>query len=109
MRTPAGSECRYYYEDFHRGRELAECRLIQANQASLPWRPQLCASCRVPAVLRANGSAHLRLQLTVRKRFRWLARMELRAWCTAHSCAIEDPYHGCPLCLQEMLGGGPPA
>ena len=84
-----------------------ECRLIQASQTSLPWRPELCASCEVPAVLRANGSPHLRLQLTVRKRLRWFTRMELRAWCTAHSRAIDDPYRCCPLCLQDMLGGGP--
>src|SRR5688572_8219728 len=33
MRTPAGKECDFYYEDFHRGRELQECRIQKAAQS----------------------------------------------------------------------------
>ena len=28
MRTPAGTECPYYYADYYRGRSKQECRLI---------------------------------------------------------------------------------
>jgi hypothetical protein len=104
MRTPAGTECRHYYQDFHRGRELQECRLILGNRESVPWRPELCAQCQVPAVLRANGSPDLRLRLTVRKRLGLFTRLELEARCTAHDRIIEDPYVGCPECAHELPG-----
>lgn len=103
MRTPAGTECRYYYEDFHRGREQQECRLILANRASLPWKPTYCAKCPVPAILRANGSAHLRLELTVRKRFGLFTSLDVRAHCARHAADIADPYRGCDACASELL------
>ncbi len=28
MINPAGQECRFYYQDFHRGRSEQECRLV---------------------------------------------------------------------------------
>lgn len=104
MRTPAGKECRYYYEDFHRGRSLQECRLIQANPASPPWRPRDCFNCTVPAILLANGSPHLVLRGTVRQGFLGLVgrRVEVRAFCSKHQIPIEDPYVGCPLCNAEL-------
>ena len=106
MRTPAGSECRYYYEDYNRGREQQECRLVAANRASLPWKPEYCAKCDIPAILRANGSPHLSLQLTIRKRFGLFTVMDVEATCLKHACEIDDPYRGCPACAKELLGGG---
>ncbi len=103
MRTPAGQECAHYYEDFHRGRAVQECRLAAANAHSLPWQPTDCARCPVPAILQANASPHMRLTLTVRKR--WLGRfgrvLDVRAWCTLHDVPIENPYLGCPLDADE--------
>ena len=101
MRTPAGVECRYYYEDFNRGRQQQECRLIAQNRRSLPWTPDLCAKCPVPAVLRANGSPDLRLELTVTKRFGWLKGLKLEAYCLKHVVDVRDPLVGCPLCAAE--------
>lgn len=106
MRTPAGSECRHYYEDFNRGRQTQECRLIKQNPSSLPWAPGLCAKCPVPEVLRANGSPDLQLTLTVKKRFGLLTAMDLRARCRKHGTAVPDPIRGCPACAAE-LGGLP--
>lgn len=105
MRTPAGTECRHYYEDFHRGRETQECRLVLANRHSLPWREDLCARCRVPAVLRANGSPDLRLSLTVVKRFGFLTRLRIDAYCLKHACAIDDPFRGCAACAPDVDTG----
>lgn len=101
MRTPAGSECRHYYEDFHRGRQTQECRLIKANRLSLPWSPDLCAKCRVPAVLAANRSPDLRLELAVQKRFGLFRRLVLHAYCLKHVCDVPDPVRGCPQCAAE--------
>ena len=38
MRTPAGSQCPYYFEDFHRGRNRQECRLIDQTPRGCKWR-----------------------------------------------------------------------
>jgi hypothetical protein len=104
MRTPAGTECRYYYEDFHRGRARQECRLILAERDSLPWKPHLCSACAVPAVLRANGSPHLHLRLSARKRFGLFTRLHLVAVCREHATELDDPYRGCPDCARGAGG-----
>ncbi|MEM7346130.1 MAG: hypothetical protein AAF485_17970, partial [Chloroflexota bacterium] len=61
MKTPAGQECKFYYGDFHRGRNVQVCRLIERNPESLPWHPNLCSSCPVPEILLANASDTLKL------------------------------------------------
>jgi hypothetical protein len=105
MRTPVGKECRHYYEDFHRGRDVQECRLIQANPASLRWRPSHCKQCPVPDILNANSSPDLQLQLTVKPRMLGLGRqMEVTASCLKHHVPIEDPFVGCPRCNAERPG-----
>ena len=104
MRTPAGTECRHYYEDFHRGRQQQECRLVMANHRSLPWKPDVCAKCRVPQVLRANGSADLRLTLTIGRRFGLFASLTLDAYCARHGRPIADPMRGCAECAAEIPG-----
>lgn len=100
MRTPAGAECRYYYEDFNRGRQTQECRLVQRGRDALPWTPDLCGRCQVPAILRANGSPDLRLTLRVRKRFGLFKQLELEARCSRHDLPIEAPMQGCERCLE---------
>lgn len=110
MRTPAGTECPHYYEDFHRGRQQQECRLVEANTRSAPWSPSLCAKCPVPAILRANGSADLRLVATVVKRFRLFTTITVTAVCARHGGTIADPYLGCRACREDLdvsfLGDG---
>lgn len=105
MRTPAGVDCRYYYEDYNRGRAVQECRLIQAGPRSLPWRPELCARCRVPAILRANGSPYLRLSLRVTRRLGLFTRLEVEAHCARHGVAVDDPFRGCAECAAETGPG----
>lgn len=102
MRTPAGKECPHYYEDYHRGRELQECRLVKANPDSAPWKPKDCARCPVPDILRANASEDLRLRLTIRPVLLGLVRQfHVEAWCDLHDIPIEDPYTGCPRCMDD--------
>lgn len=101
MRTPAGVECRYYYEDFNRGREIQECRLLAQNPNSLPWEPDDCSRCPVPEILRANGSPHLRLEAKVTKKLGLFRRIEVASYCLKHAIEIEDPIRGCRECARE--------
>ena len=97
MRTPAGKECRFYYEDFHRGRSIQECRLLARSSDSLPWEPKVCQICPVPEILRANSCPHMQLRARlVRRWFR--RRMEVAAYCTDHHVEVTDPYVGCGHC-----------
>jgi hypothetical protein len=105
MRTPAGKDCKFYYADYNRGRNVQECRLIAANPDSLLWRPQLCALCPVPEILNANASPTLEFQLTVKPRLLGLGRrVEVQASCGKHRVALADPFVGCPDCHAERPG-----
>lgn len=99
MRTPSGTRCPYYYEDFYRGRSVQECRLIARNPRSEAWRPGLCAHCPVPGILRANACPNMALQAQVVRR--WLGfvrRVEVYAVCTEQQVEVQDPYVGCGHC-----------
>jgi hypothetical protein len=96
MRTPAGKECRHYYQDFHRGRSVQECRLVKENLSSLAWRPTDCSRCPVPDILNANASRDLRLQITITAGFLGLRRrLEVKAWCRGEPLTLEKAYTGC--------------
>jgi hypothetical protein len=105
MRTPAGTECAHYYEDFNRGRAIQVCRLAQANPDSLGWEPRDCSGCPVPAILRANGSPYLELTLTIKRGFLGLGRkIEVAAFCSKHLVDVDEPKAGCPQCNAERPG-----
>ncbi len=102
MRTPAGDECRYYYEDYYRGRSTQECRLIASNPRSRPWEPRLCARCPVPSILRANACPNMVLEGRVIRRWLGLVyRVEVYAVCTEYQVEVDDPYVGCGHCHSE--------
>jgi hypothetical protein len=102
MRTPAGEECPYYYEDFYRGRSKQECRLIARNPRSEPWEPKLCARCPVPGIKRANACPNMVLEArVVRRWFGLVRRVEIYAVCTEYEVEVEDPYVGCGHCHPE--------
>lgn len=105
MRTPAGKDCRYYYEDFHRGRKAQECRLVKENPDSVSWVPGDCSRCPVPDILNANASKNLELKLTITSRFLGLRReLVVSARCLKHDIPIEDAFVGCPQCNAERPG-----
>lgn len=105
MRTPTGKECQHYHEDFHRGRNIQECRLVNANPVSLRWRPNDCKNCPVPDILNANASQFLDLQLTIKPKLFGLGRqLEIKASCIKHRTDIDDPYIGCTKCNAERPG-----
>ena len=107
MRTPAGKECRFYYENFHRGRSDQECRLLQANpQNTENWHPKDCEACPVPAILQANSNPNLVLAGSIKKGFLGLfgRSVVVRAFCSKHLIDVPEPRVGCPQCAQERPG-----
>ena len=99
MKTPAGKECKYYYADFHRGRNVQACRLIERNPDSPPWQPNLCQTCPVPEILLANQSDTLKLDgKVVKKFFGFKQQVEVIGWCSECFSEIPNPMLGCPNC-----------
>lgn len=105
METPAGKECRFYYQNFHRGHSDQECRLIQANPNSPEWKPKDCFNCPVPEILQANSNPNLVLEGRIRKGFLGFnRRVEVTAFCSRHLIDVSTPHVGCPQCAQERPG-----
>ncbi len=105
MITPAGTECRFYYQDFFRGRSEQECRLVKGNSRSAEWKPSDCEQCPVPAILQANSSPNLVLEGTIKKGMLGLNRhMEVTAFCSKHLIDVPKPHVGCIKCAEERPG-----
>ncbi len=105
MRTPTGTECAFFYEDFHRGRDIRTCR-VRRSPRSAPWSPDDCTRCPIPAILLANGSPDLELTLTIRRGFfRIGGGVKVAARCARHGTPMEDPYVGCRSCVAEQMSG----
>jgi hypothetical protein len=102
VRTPAGTECRYYYEDYYRGRGQQECRLIAQNRESEPWGPKLCQGCPVPGILRANACPNLVLAGRVERRLLGIKReVVATAVCSKYLVDVPEPHVGCGHCHEE--------
>lgn len=92
--------CRYFYGDYHRGKDYEECRLIKRNPESRPWRRALCDSCPVPDLLVNTTCREIALEATVTRRWGLLERVEVYAVCAEHLLELADPNH-CPKCEAE--------
>ena len=105
MQNPAGRECHFYYEDYHRGNDVQECRLIANNVESSPWKPKDCATCPVPEILQANSSPDLVLEGSIAKGFLGINRhVEVTAFCSLHLIDVPKPQVGCPQCALDKPG-----
>lgn len=101
MKTPAGTECAYYYEDFGRGASRQECR-VSKQPHSLRWTPSDCARCPVPGILAANASPDLDIRITIHRGPLGIGRrVDAEVWCELHGPTITDPHVGCPECNAE--------
>ncbi len=100
MTTPTPVNCRYYYADFHRGRNHEECRLLKRNHESRPWRRALCDSCPVPDILISTNCKEIALEATVVKKWGLLERVEVYAVCAKHYIELDNPRF-CPQCAAE--------
>jgi hypothetical protein len=95
MKTPAGSECKYFYGDYYRGREHEECRLLPRE-----WTRDLCRTCPVPGIQRANACESMQLRPQVGRPL--LAALQRRVrvdpLCEKTGRSGFDPHIGCGEC-----------
>ncbi len=98
MKTPAGSECKYFYGDYFRGRNVEECRLLKA--AGQQWSADLCNSCPAPGIQRANACENLTLQASVNRPLDALfqRRVQIKAYCQKTEKSVSEPHIGCGDC-----------
>ncbi len=95
MKTPAGSECKYFYGDYYRGRNHEECRLVGAA-----WRRDMCRTCPVPGILLANACEFMRLQAGIARPVSaaFQRRVRVTAFCEKTERSGFDPHIGCGEC-----------
>jgi hypothetical protein len=84
-----------------RGRTTQECRLIAANPDSRAWHPNLCKTCPVPEILRANACANMTLEAQVGRRWLVLPQVRVRAFCSLSGQEVTEPMVGCGRCQEE--------
>ncbi len=98
MRTPTGIDCPYFYGDYFRGRSVEECRLLKA--ANQTWTADLCKTCPVPAVARANACENLQLRAKVARPFHaaFMRRVQISAYCHKSRRDVPEPHIGCGEC-----------
>ncbi len=100
MRTPAGTECKYFYGDYYRGRNQEECRLLAASQPAQKWTPDLCKTCPVPGITRANACENLVLIGKVGRSVLtgFQRRVQVVAYCRKTERPVDKPHIGCGEC-----------
>jgi hypothetical protein len=99
MKTPAGKECSYFFGDYHRGRNIEECRLLLKNPDSPPWKPSLCQTCPVPDIERQNACPNLVLDGENKKGFLGFGGgVKVGGWCSKYFLDVDDPTVGCGHC-----------
>jgi hypothetical protein len=98
MKTPAGSECKFFYGDYFRGRHVEECRLLKA--AGEGWSPDLCRSCPMPEILRANACEFLQFRGSVTRPLTsaFQRRVRVSAFCEKANKSVSEPQVGCGQC-----------
>ena len=98
MKTPAGIECPHFYGDYYRGRNIEECRLLKAHNER--WTPDLCKTCPVPGISRANACEFLKLTPSVGRPITALfqRRVQISAYCEKSKRDVQEPHIGCGQC-----------
>lgn len=99
MRTPAGTECKYFFGDYFRGKNHEECRLIGNAVPPHHWTPDLCQKCPVPRILLANSCPNMILSAQVKRAFLGIKRqVVVSAYCTKSQTDVKEPEVGCGQC-----------
>jgi hypothetical protein len=110
MKTPAGTECKYFYADYFRGKEKEECRLLASASPPLAWKAQMCFTCPVPEILLANACPYMVLHPRLGRSFPFIRQqVQIRAYCTKTERGVAEPHIGCGEChpLPFALPGDP--
>jgi hypothetical protein len=98
MRTPAGFDCKYFYGDYYRGRSVEECRLLLSSGQK--WSADLCKTCPVPGITRANACEFLQLRGKIIRPLSagFMRRVEVLASCEKSNKNVNEPQIGCGEC-----------
>jgi hypothetical protein len=93
--------CRYFYGDYHRGKNKESCRLLESSPDNTRrLRRALCNTCPVPELIIASNTRDLALEAKIQRKF-FSERVEVTfAVCTRHMEELDDP-HYCPKCAAE--------
>jgi len=103
MRTPAGTECPYFYADYFRGREMQECRLIDTESSDDVWEEKICARCPVPGIVRANGCRSMSLHARIKSGLLGFGRkVVVTAYCSRAGKTVGEPHIGCGHCHEDL-------
>lgn len=102
MPTPTWKpNCEFYFEDYYRGREKQECRLLARSNRSKGWTIELCRSCPVPRIRQANRCPDMILEARIDAGFLGLGRkIVVDAFCTRTMREVTEPMVGCGECHQ---------
>lgn len=99
MKTPYGFECRWFYGNYFRGRDLEECRLLTAPSDRSRWKSNLCRTCPVPSIENANACQNMHLHATVSSGILGFGKhMQISASCTLSQGVVREPQLGCGKC-----------
>ena len=98
MKTPSGRECPHFYGDYYRGRNVEECRLLKLSAQN--WSRDLCKTCPVPDIARANSCEHMQLNLSITRPITAIfqRRVQVTAHCDKTNRDIAEPQIGCGEC-----------
>jgi hypothetical protein len=105
MKTPSGIECPFFYGDYYRGKNLEECRLIGSQSGSQKWSVNLCQTCPVPAIKRANACSSMVLTPKIKRTVLGKRHVTVTAYCTKSTSVVKVPEIGCGIChpLSEIF------
>ncbi|HSN95112.1 MAG TPA: hypothetical protein VLR89_08640 [Anaerolineaceae bacterium] len=101
MKTPFGRECKFFYGDYFRGRNVEECRALSADEKG-KWKVELCKDCPMPQIQTNNACPNLMLSADIVKPFLRPEKISVQAWCTKVHDLVKDPNIGCPVCHQDQ-------
>ena len=98
MKTPTGRECVHFYGDYYRGRNMEECRLLKVQGER--WTRDLCATCPVPEIARANSCQHMKLRARIIRPLTafFQRRVQVSAFCEKVGRDVSEPQVGCGEC-----------
>ena len=97
MKTPAGSECSYFFGDYHRGKNIEECRLLK--DSNLEWKAYLCQKCPVPKIIQANSCKNMRFSPKLKSPLFFMKPLvEISTYCVKCECDVKQPQIGCGQC-----------
>jgi hypothetical protein len=102
MKTPSGRECKFFYGDYFRGRNVEECRALSAAEKAR-WKAEFCKECPMPQILTNNACPNLMLSATVVKPILRKEKIGVQAWCSKVHDIVKDPNVGCPVCHQDQV------